>query len=114
MQDREGTLWIGTRDHGVFRLRDGQVTSHSARDGLPGNAVDSLYQDPEGDVWIGTDGSGVAQLRDGRMRAFSVNDGVPDNNVRSIIEDPAGALWIGTARGLARFRSGAFSVVFGG
>ena len=35
-EDRAGNLWIGTEDGGLSRFKDGQFTTWTSRDGLPG------------------------------------------------------------------------------
>lgn len=62
IEDREGTLWIGTWGGGVFRY-DGRVFQNlNERHGLASDAVKGLVQDREGDIWIATEG-GVTRYR---------------------------------------------------
>jgi len=34
-EDSDGGLWFGTRNNGLFRLRDGRIARFTAEDGLP-------------------------------------------------------------------------------
>src|SRR5262245_57136551 len=43
--DRQGALWLGTREAGLWRLRDGQLTAFTMNDGLPDYKVNCLYSD---------------------------------------------------------------------
>ena len=51
-QDADGGLWFGTRDNGLFRFRDGELTQYTQADGLPGNAIYQLLEDANGHFWI--------------------------------------------------------------
>jgi ligand-binding sensor domain-containing protein len=52
-EDHAGNLWIGTKDGGLSRLRDGLFTTYSSRDGLANGQIISLYEDRAGTLWIG-------------------------------------------------------------
>lgn len=51
-----GDLWIGYRDRGVSRLRDGGNTNFTNADGLPSGRVTRLVANREGVIWAATDG----------------------------------------------------------
>jgi ligand-binding sensor domain-containing protein len=64
-RDREGYLWVGTKD-GLARY-DGvgfRVYRHVPGDSsaLPGNSVQALYVDAEDRIWIGVEGQGLAVM----------------------------------------------------
>ena len=58
LRDREGHLWIGTRGHGLVRLRSRNGTPVFERvtteDGLSADSVQALFEDREGNIWVGT------------------------------------------------------------
>jgi signal transduction histidine kinase/ligand-binding sensor domain-containing protein len=101
---------VGTWGGGLFRLKDGRFTPYTARHGLAGDRVRTIYQDPEGDLWVGTEGAGLIQLRDGRFGTYTTQDGLPNNQATTVYEDAGGSIWVGTAEGLSQFRNGAFTV----
>ncbi len=109
LEDREGSLWIGTEDAGLFRLDDGDFLLWGTAEGLSSSAARTVFQDHSGTLWIGTDGGGLNRLQDGDVTTFSTEDGLPSNVILSICETRPGTLWIGTAGGgLSRFRDGRF------
>ena len=63
-EDSCGKLWVAT-DFGVQVLaRDGAVERIGAKDGLPGEFVNTLFRTREGRIWAGVRG-GMALMRDG-------------------------------------------------
>jgi signal transduction histidine kinase/CheY-like chemotaxis protein/ligand-binding sensor domain-containing protein len=109
LQDRNGFIWIGTRDglnkydgynFTVYRSQPEDSSSISA------NFVWSMKEDKEGNIWVGTVGGGLnkyisrtdkfIRYRHNRSDAGSVSH----NTIQSIVEDRNGNIWMGTANGL--------------
>lgn len=66
LEDRDGVLWFGTRDHGLFRDRNGVVTQITMREGLISNSVYQLLQDRTGTFWI-TGPNSISSLSEAEM-----------------------------------------------
>jgi ligand-binding sensor domain-containing protein/signal transduction histidine kinase len=111
LEDRHGTLWIGTYGGGLTSLRDGALRTITTKDGLPSNSIRTLHEDKGGALWAGTDGGGLVRIEnETRITTFTSHQGLPDDRVNAIAEDSAGALWIGTdGGGLARLQDGVFT-----
>lgn len=105
-EDREGTLWMGTREGKIWQLSENKW-SQSA-DFSQARPVTALVPDTDGSMWIGTDGNGLYQLsKNGSVRHFGKNEGLWSEAIRTLHLDAEGALWIGTAdAGLSRWRDG--------
>lgn len=105
-EDREGTLWVGTSDAGLYRLRDQVISLHRHPRGPEWNRLRPLLQDRAGEVWGG--GVGLTRLREGRFEnIFRVSrEYAYENMISALYEDRDGTLWVGTWRGLARFKDG--------
>jgi diguanylate cyclase (GGDEF)-like protein len=99
-EDREGSLWIGTRGAGLVRYRHGVFTEFGTAAGLPNNVVRTIYQDHGGRLWVGTE-AGVVRLEGDR---FIVPSGLnAQTYVVMAITEADGALWLGTdGNGLIR------------
>lgn len=55
-EEGQGNLWLGDGS-GLYRLRDGQVTRYTKRDGLPPRTLlRPSCEDEEGGVWFATEG----------------------------------------------------------
>ncbi len=51
-EDQAGALWFGTRDHGLFRFRDGQVAQFTTAQGLVSNSIYQILEDPQHRFWL--------------------------------------------------------------
>jgi len=122
---KDGSIWMGA-SNGLNQWRNGKVTVYRKRsraslsggspvyalragmpaesrpvreiidDGLPSDAVDSLFEDNRGQIWVTTH-SGVAILKSGR---FDTVRSVPAGIVFSITEGRAGNVWMSHQEGL--------------
>jgi diguanylate cyclase (GGDEF)-like protein len=110
LQDRAGTVWVGTTAGVVQRFPDGRPGRRIELPGLASDAsvkVDAIYEDARGQVWIGTGLHGVfvcdpARGRISRLQpAGPADPSLPSDSVTSFAEMGGGEIWIGTqTRGL--------------
>lgn len=56
-EDRDGNIWIGTRDGGAWRYDGRELRQFTVADGLTTASVMSIYRDRDGELWLG--GTGV-------------------------------------------------------
>lgn len=109
-EDVEGSLWVGTQDNGLNRLRQQVITTYSQRDGLASNNIYPIYQDRAGNIWIGTWVHGLTAYRDGNFTQYTrKNSSICSGIVTSLAEDREGRLWIGGHGGLCWFKDGKFT-----
>ncbi len=99
MRDSKNYLWIGTVNHGLFRLSHLGLEQIKVEHGLPNNRVLALFEDREGSIWVGTNG-GLMRLRDTPFTTLTIAQGLSDNYVRTVLEHSDGSLWIGSSNGL--------------
>lgn len=104
LEDREGSLWAGTRQ-GLVRLRDGPVVSWTSHEGLPDDHVRAVHEAPDGAIWL-AHLAGVSRLADGHFQHFGTAQGLPGQVYRSFVRDQDGALWLGGEAGLSRLEDG--------
>ncbi|PXV60301.1 Signal transduction histidine kinase [Dyella jiangningensis] len=107
LRDREGALWIGTIDHGIYRLAAGRVDHFDSRDGLTGDSIYSFYEDSEGNIWVATSG-GVDRFRDFKVWSYSTREGLAVDEVDSVLATRDGKIWAGTANSLDVLEQGQF------
>lgn len=101
---RDGALWVGTQDDGLWELRRGIWTRHDDVMGFPANRVNSLLEvpgpDPHPVIVAGTASSGVLVFRGPRWEMLPK---VPHRWIWRLRWDPQeeGRLWIMTTSGAA-------------
>ncbi len=93
-EDRQGSLWIGTRAEGLFRWRDGSVQRLRQADGLSSDDVLALLVDRHDTLWIGAS-AGVTRRAKGEMTSYGSADGLPGNAIHCLAETADGAIWAG-------------------
>ena len=86
-QDRDGSLWFGTRGGGLVHFKDGKFTTYT-RQGRAGRRpfIVSLFMDRDNTLWIGTR-QGLNRLKDGKFTTYTVKDGLYASFVYNIVED---------------------------
>lgn len=64
-EDSDGSLWFGTRDNGLYRLRRGRLAHFRAEDGLASNAIYQILEDAAGHLWLsGPNGVALVNRRE--------------------------------------------------
>jgi signal transduction histidine kinase/ligand-binding sensor domain-containing protein len=115
-QDRDGLLWIGSRN-GLFLFDGyGYVTfQHDPSDSgsLSDSTIRTIHEDEDGTLWVGTNTGGLNRL-DPATRSFlhyrhdsSDPESLSHDSVYAIVRDHRGTLWVGTQKGLNRLEPGA-------
>jgi ligand-binding sensor domain-containing protein len=110
MQDASGTVWAGTGLYdrgGAVRFQpEGESWSIArvltAKDGLAGEKVRSIFQDGDGVMWFGSEYDGVARWDGTGWRVFTEADGLAAAEVKTMLQDADGSLWLGTVDGVTR------------
>jgi signal transduction histidine kinase/sugar lactone lactonase YvrE len=95
----DGSLWLGTRDTGLYRFRENTLTAIA---GVPDQKINCLLPAGRGALWIGTD-NGVVRWNDGRVTTGEVPASLAQVRALVMHEDRDGNVWVGTAsHGLLR------------
>lgn len=106
-EDRQGRLWIGSRNRGLYRLvsapqpgRPIVEQTYSVRDGLPGLDVRNIVSLPDGRVWLCVVGGLVLfnpeASDNAKFITYTKAHGLTTEEVYNLAEDREGNLWIGT------------------
>ena len=119
-QDRSGTLWIGTTNHGLIKrlttLSNASISDEvrykqykrqsNDPNSLGSNNIQSIYEDLKGLLWIVTDrGLSKLDIEEETFKNYTEKDGLPSNVILAILDDEKGNLWISTPGGLSKFDS---------
>jgi signal transduction histidine kinase/ligand-binding sensor domain-containing protein len=97
----DGSLWAGTYDKGLWRVRSGEAKRYMAADGPGSDQIRVLYHDSADSLWIGMLDGGLAEFRDEKFRRYTMRDGLASNNISAIADDGK-SLWLSTTRGITR------------
>ena len=108
--DRHGSLWVGTENNGLYRIRDGVAEHYSSTDGLSSNAVGDFYEDREGNLWVATD-TGLDMFRDTAVISYSMAQGLFASTIASVLARRDGSIWIGNEGAIDILRNGEHSLL---
>lgn len=120
LEDRQGELWIGTADRGVFRFKkniDPEAERWSRIQNIPGsrnligsNQITCLFEDKDQNIWIGTKRGLSGYNPRGSEHQWEIFTSDPlnpfslyNNHVLNITEDNDGRLWVNTVGGMNQF-----------
>ena len=109
LQDRDGTLWIGTLGGGLHALRtdaQGRETIQRCNGWLPESDVESLLADADGHLWIGGTGLYRVSPRTKEYLRYDVADGLQSNSfkIASACRAQDGTLYFGGINGISYFQ----------
>ncbi len=110
LQDSDLNIWLGTNNHGIFKLSKNKLEQLDESNGLPNNRVSSLYQDNEQSIWVGTS-NGLFRLREAPFITLTTKQGLSGNFIRSVLSHSDGSLWVGNSKGLNKIQKGLISTI---
>lgn len=96
---RDTSLWIGTRDGGLFLLKDGHFISGSSQ--LESSKINALLAAHNGGIWIGTDHGIRLRMLDGSLQPQPPGIAAA-SQILALSDDNHGNLWAGSNAGLIR------------
>jgi signal transduction histidine kinase/ligand-binding sensor domain-containing protein len=103
LEDRLGTLWLGTRSQGLHAVTAGRLRQVPTS----GETITGITEDAEGALWVSTNGGGLNRLRRRDFKVYDRAAGLGDNYSFTVSEDAEGAVWFGNRDGgVARLREG--------
>jgi signal transduction histidine kinase/ligand-binding sensor domain-containing protein len=104
-RDRDGAVWIGTIQDGLYHVTHGKVDRFTSADGLSSNTVNAFFEDREDNVWVATAG-GIDRFHMTPVSAFTTREGLSADRVHSVLARRDGSIFIGTLDGLDILRDG--------
>ena len=124
LKDQAQTIWLGSKENGLFRLVPRNRPYHyevyhymnnpSDPYSISDNKISCIDEDHNGRIWIGTYGGGlnlVEEKGDGAIRFIHAENklsGFPinrTNSIRCMVEGPGHTMLVGTIEGLITFSS---------
>ena len=95
----DGKVWLGTRDLGLFYLKDGHISDIGK--GLPDLKINCLLPITNDELWIGTD-NGVVRWNGAKVTTEGLSSSLRQIRALTMIRDRDANVWVGTSTGLVR------------
>jgi signal transduction histidine kinase/CheY-like chemotaxis protein/ligand-binding sensor domain-containing protein len=96
VQDREGSIWLGTLGSGLARwLGYNEWQSWNEGEGLSRASVWSVARDTKGRVWVGTQFGLNQSVPDGGRIGWRLRPVPGAEMIRALVAAPDGSLWVG-------------------
>ncbi len=89
--DREGIIWVGTNDKGLYRLSRQFLTAYSQSDGLLNNIIYPICEDRAGNIWMGS-GGGLTRFVDGSFTSYPLAKPLQKNQSGYFVASPTDKL----------------------
>jgi len=106
MQDREGSLWVGTSNEGLFQLRASAFRMLMPEDALFDGNTRAVTVDGRGDIWAALPTNGIGRITPGgSLTSIETGAGV-SGEVWTLCAGSDGSVWSGTATALRVWRDG--------
>lgn len=97
----DDVVWVGMRDNGLIRVRDGHASQVT---GLPDQKVNALLPVAGPELWIGTD-AGLVRWDGSAVTRRGVPAGLARSPILALARDRDANLWVSTPAGIARMDS---------
>jgi signal transduction histidine kinase/ligand-binding sensor domain-containing protein len=110
LTDRNGALWVGTSNRGIYRVHGAKADHFASADGLSSDSVQGFYEDREGDLWVATS-RGIDRFHETSVVSFSIREGLAAEDVDSVLAARDGTVWIGNTQALNVLRQGKLSAI---
>src|SRR6202041_1400378 len=82
-QTRDGAIWVGTRDDGLRRVRNGVLDEPVVETALTSPVILCLAPEVRGGLWVGTP-DGLNYIDEANLvQRITSSNGLPDDFVRS-------------------------------
>jgi signal transduction histidine kinase/ligand-binding sensor domain-containing protein len=98
-ETRDGRIWMGTRDDGLFRIDRDHITNVSKE--LANSKVNALLSANNGGLWIGTDAGLKFWDRNGLAKTGPLSS-INQLQILATTKDTQGNVWVGSNHGLFR------------
>jgi Histidine kinase/Two component regulator propeller len=97
LEDREGSIWMGTTDEGIFVFRSEAPINFQP---VQSANVQTISPAKGGGVWVGNDEGYIEKLGAKHTKTFHFGDRIGLNRIKRIIETDQHSLWIATDAGV--------------
>ncbi len=107
IEDKNGTIWFGTWDSGVYQYDGKNFTHFAGKEGMNTSYIESMLQDKNGNIWFATGyksddgfaGNGAFRYDGKTVTHYTSKDGLNtkgvfvSNSASGMLEDSEGKIW---------------------
>ncbi|MHA6246569.1 ligand-binding sensor domain-containing protein [Pontibacter sp. CAU 1760] len=111
-EDKAGNLYFAGFNQGILMLDSVKARLFTVKDGLPSEAIKTLFADRDDNLWVATSRDilklRLSQLREKNKvyyRSYNSQNGFRGMEVceNAILQSPNGTIWFGTTKGLTQY-----------
>ena len=104
-EDAAGNVWMGLREGGLARYKDGRFMVLGQDEGLPAGAINGIYRDQAGRLWLAMGQGGLCRIDDPtaarpRLVTYTKDNGLASNVTQDATGDAAGHIYVLSIRGI--------------
>lgn len=104
-EDAAGNVWLGLREGGLARYKDGRFMVLGQNEGLPGGPINGLYLDQAGRLWVALGQGGLCRIDDPNadgphLATYTKDKGLASNIIQDATGDLAGHIYVLSIRGI--------------
>ncbi len=104
-EGKDGAIWIGTTEPGLYRFQRGEIQSFRQAEGLTDHPIRRLLCDHNGTLWAAPLEGPLLRFDGTRFQVVPTD--AANLRIRTIAQDVEGTIWVGTAgSGLWRLHEG--------
>ncbi len=111
-EDREGNMWLGTSNSGVYKITliddKLQVTSYNLQnERLNNNQISSIFVDSQRRIWVATQGGGLNLFNSdtNSFECVNLDYKIPYDLIFNIFEDEKGNMWVHNEHVIIQFNT---------
>jgi ligand-binding sensor domain-containing protein/signal transduction histidine kinase len=106
-EDASNNLWIGFRNGGLARYRDGRFRTFTKEDGLPVSTITNILSNQAGQLWLTAGAGGLIRIDDPssedlHLVVYTTAEGLSSNHHHCLTYDNQGRIYIGMPLGIDR------------
>lgn len=103
-ESADGSLWAGTLEGQVLRVKDSSLVVEAAATEANGSPVRALETTPDGALWVGYAGAGIGRLKGGKIARITEANGLLDDFATQLLADGRGGMWVVGNRGVFKLQ----------